>query len=299
MSDSAGTYIDLKGGKMRVAPIKELTLQAARIRRSVLATLVDRTYGHVGGSMSIVEVLAVLYGGQVRYRPSQPDWSGRDYVVLSKGHSGPALYSTLALAGYFPTDWLTTLNDNGTRLPSHPDRLKTPGVDATTGSLGQGISVAAGIALGLQLEGTDQQVFLIAGDGELNEGQCWEAFQFIASRPLDNLIVYIDHNKRQLDGFVEGIIKPFDIAAKMEAFGFYTQLVDGADVSAIWDATERAREVRGRARAIVLDTVKGQGIRYFEDLVENHSVRFGAADYQAAEAALAELDQTIAELEGK
>lgn len=278
---------------MRPAPANELETKAARIRRSVMRTLVDRTYGHVGGSMSIVEALAVIYGGQLRHDPSNPNWEKRDYFVLSKGHSGPALYSTLALEGYFSEDKLSTLNDNGTILPSHPDRLKTPGIDATTGSLGQGISVAAGVALGMKMEEKERQVFAIVGDGELNEGQCWEAFQFIASYPLDNLIVYIDENKRQLDGFTQDIIKPFDIAKKMEAFGFDVQKVDGADVNAIWDATEKAKLVQGQARCIVLDTIKGQGIEYFECLADNHSVKFGPVDAEAAERAIADLDRLI------
>lgn len=283
---------------MTPAPVAALILRAARIRRSVVKTLMERTYGHVGGSLSIVEVLAVLYGGQLRHDPSWPAWPSRDYLVLSKGHSGPGLYCALALDGYFPEELLATLNENGTMLPSHPDRLKTPGIDATTGSLGQGVSVAAGLALALQLEGASQNVYLIVGDGELNEGQCWEGFQFAASRPLDNLIVYIDDNKRQLDGYTQDIIKPFDIAQKMQAFGFLTERVDGADVKAIWDATERMKTVKGQARCIVLDTVKGQGITYFEDLVDNHSVKFTDADNVAAATAIAEIDALLAEMEG-
>jgi transketolase len=157
--------------------------------------------------MSVVETLAVLYGAVMKIDPADPDWPERDYFVLSKGHAGPALYSTLAIKGYFPMEELSTLNQNGTRLPSHPDRLKTRGVDATTGSLGQGISIAGGMALSHKLAGRANRVFCIVGDGELNEGQCWEAFQFIAHHRLNNLTVFVDWNKLQLDGRLDEIIR--------------------------------------------------------------------------------------------
>ena len=164
--------------------LEELKLLSAKIRKDVLEMLEKRGYGHMGGSLSIVELMSVLYGKQLRYDAKNPDWEERDMVVLSKGHSGPAWYSVLAEKGFFDREWLFTLNDGGTKLPSHPDRLKTPGVDMTTGSLGQGTSAAAGIATGFKMNKTDQYVYLIVGDGELNEGQCWEAFQYIAHYKL-------------------------------------------------------------------------------------------------------------------
>lgn len=270
-----------------------LTKRAAAIRKHVLEMLLHCGYGHLGGSMSIVELLAVLYGGQLRHDPKNPQWDQRDYLVLSKGHSGPGLYSALAQAGFFDPAMLMTLNQNGTRLPSHPDRLKTPGVDATTGSLGQGTSVAAGMGQALKLKKSDQYVFLIVGDGELNEGQCWEAFQLIAGRNLDNVIVYIDENKRQLDGYTKDILDPFDLVAKMAAFGFHAESVPGADIEAIWNATERAKQRKGKPTCIVLDSVKGQGIEYFEKMVDNHSVKFTEQDRQAAADALARLESCL------
>ncbi|KJU10544.1 putative transketolase, amino-terminus [Salmonella enterica subsp. enterica serovar Heidelberg str. 77-1831] len=169
--------------------VTEITQLARDIRVATLKSLNHLGFGHYGGSMSVVETLAVLYGAVMKIDPADPDWPERDYFVLSKGHAGPALYSTLAIKGYFPREELNTLNQNGTRLPSHPDRLKTRGVDATTGSLGQGISIAGGMALSHKLARRPNRVFCIVGDGELNEGQCWEAFQFIAHHRLNNLTV--------------------------------------------------------------------------------------------------------------
>jgi transketolase len=264
---------------------------SARIRLNVMRMLVHCKYGHLGGSLSIVEVLSVLYGKHMRYDASNPQWGGRDYLVLSKGHAGPGLYAALAASGFFGEDELYTLNQNGTNLPSHPDRTKTPGVDATTGSLGQGTSVAAGIAYGLRLRGRDQRVHLIVGDGELNEGQCWEAFQFIASKRLTNLTVFIDENKRQLDGYTKDIIYQFDIEQKMRAFGFSTMRVKGDDEEKISGAIdELTREGKG-APCVVLDTVKGQGVPYFEEMDDNHSVKFTPRDFQAAAEAIAKLEK--------
>ena len=159
--------------------LKEIEKLASKIRINTLKSLTHLGFGHYGGSLSVVEVLAVLYGGVMNINPEDPNWKGRDYFVLSKGHAGPALYATLALKGFFPVEEIYTLNQNGTNLPSHPDRLKTKGVDATTGSLGQGISIATGIATALKMDKKSNRVFSIIGDGEINEGQCWEAFQFI------------------------------------------------------------------------------------------------------------------------
>lgn len=272
----------------------ELKRLSAKIRLNVLKMLRWRTYGHLGGSMSIVEVLSVLYGKHLRNDPKNPNWEKRDYVVLSKGHSGPALYAALASRGYFEEELLYTLNEGGTLLPSHPDRTKTPGIDATTGSLGQGTSVAAGLGYALKRENSDQYVYLIVGDGELNEGQCWEAFQFLAHYKLNHVIVFIDENKRQLDGYTCQVMNPFDIVEKMRAFGFHTQKVKGDDEEAISRAIEKAKEVKDEAVCIVLDTVKGQGVKYFEELEDNHSVKFQEADYAAADAAIEELEAYLA-----
>lgn len=263
---------------------------AAKIRLDTLCSIKKMGQGHLGGSFSIVELLAVVYGKQLRINPQDPQWADRDRLVLSKGHAGAALYSALANTGYFDRSWLWTINEGGTRLPSHPDRWKTPGVDATTGSLGQGTSMAAGIATGLRLAGKDNFVYLIVGDGELNEGQCWEAFQYIAHFKLNHCIVIIDDNKKQLDGPTKDILDPFDIQQKMTAFGFYTEKVPGADMQAIDEAIERCKAIEDQAVCIVLDSVKGQGVPFFEELDANHSVKFTTDEInQAAEAAIKEL----------
>ncbi|WP_411914273.1 transketolase [Pseudocitrobacter cyperus] len=251
----------------------ELKRLARDIRVATLKSLTQLGFGHYGGSMSVVETLAVLYGDVMRIDPADPDWPQRDYFVLSKGHAGPALYSTLAIKGYFPIEELSTLNQNGTRLPSHPDRLKTRGVDATTGSLGQGISIAAGMALSHKLASRPNRVFCIVGDGELNEGQCWEAFQFIAHHKLNNLLVYIDWNKQQLDGELDDIIAPFDLAEKFHAFGFDVQTVKGDDIAAIQAVTRPVRSGDERPRIVILDSVKGQGVPYLESLSNTHHLR--------------------------
>lgn len=268
----------------------ELEGLAAKIRLDTLCSIKKMGQGHLGGSFSIVELLAVLYGKQLRINPQDPQWADRDRLVLSKGHAGAALYSALANTGYFDRSWLWTINEGGTRLPSHPDRWKTPGVDATTGSLGQGTSMAAGIATGLRLAGKENFVYLIVGDGELNEGQCWEAFQYIAHFKLNHCIVIIDDNKKQLDGPTKDILDPFDIQQKMTAFGFYTEKVPGADMQAIDEAIERCKAIEDQAVCIVLDSVKGQGVPFFEELDANHSVKFTTDEInQAAEAAIKEL----------
>lgn len=279
---------------MKEEELKEATLLAARVRRDVLAMLQHRGYGHVGGSLSLVELMADLYTKQLKHDPANPKWEERDRIVLSKGHAGPAMYSVLAERGFFPKAWLMTLNDGGTNLPSHTDRLKTPGVDATTGSLGQGTSEAAGIAQALALKGSDAYTYLIVGDGELNEGQCWEAFQFIAAKKLSNCIVFIDSNKKQLDGTIDEVLYGFDYVEKMKAFGFETQKVNGQDIAAIDAAIEAAKQNKSSANAIVLDTVKGAGVKYFETAVSNHSMKWNNDEInQATDEAIADLDAKI------
>lgn len=273
-----------------MSTIAEITQFARDIRVATLKALTHLGFGHYGGSMSVVETLAVLYGEVMRVDPSDPDWPERDYFVLSKGHAGPALYSTLALKGFFPQEALMTLNENGTRLPSHPDRLKTRGVDATTGSLGQGISIAGGIALGHKLAGRSNRVFCIVGDGELNEGQCWEAFQFIAHHRLNNLTVFVDWNKQQLDGELDEIICAFDLEGKFRAFGFGVCTVKGNDIAALLDVVKPVPPADARPRLVILDSIKGQGVPYIENLSNSHHLRLTDEMRQA-------LNDTIEQLE--
>ena len=275
-----------------MSTVAEVTRLARDIRVATLKSLTELGFGHYGGSMSVVETLAVLYGDVMRIDPGDPDWQGRDYFVLSKGHAGPALYSTLAIKGYFPQEELSSLNQNGTKLPSHPDRLKTRGVDATTGSLGQGISIAGGMALSHKLAGRSNRVFCIVGDGELNEGQCWEAFQFIAHHKLNNLTVFIDWNKQQLDGELDEIICAFDLEGKFTAFGFDVVTVKGDDIPALLDAVKPVPAKDARPRVVILDSIKGQGVPYLEHLGNSHHLRLTEEMKQ-------ELNTTIAQLEAE
>ena len=274
--------------------LSELKLLAAKIRRDVLVMLEKVGSGHLGGSMSIVELMSVLYGRRLNYDPKNPRWEDRDRVVLSKGHAGPAWYAALAESGFFDREMLLTLNEGGTNLPSHPDRTKTPGVDMTTGSLGQGTSTATGIAAALRLKGSKNRVYLIVGDGELNEGQCWEAFEFLAHNGLSNCTVVIDWNKRQLDGTCEEVMNPFDIAEKMRAFGFAVQRVNGQDIEALDEALAAAEAVTDQATCVVMDTVKGAGIPFFETYPGNHSVKFSVPEVkQASDEAIAKFEAFI------
>jgi len=272
---------------------QELKLFSAQIRLETAKMLLKRGFGHLGGSFSIVETLSVLYGSVMKIDPQNPAWEERDRFVLSKGHAGPALYSTLALKGYFPLEWLMTLNNNGTNLPSHPDRLRTPGVDATTGSLGQGISLAVGMAKAFQIDHKPNRVFAILGDGELNEGQVWEAFQFAAHNHLTNLLIMIDENHKQLDGLTKDIMNPFDVRLKMEAFGFNAIRVKGDDEASILEAINQAF-ASGKPSCLVLDTIKGQGVPYFEEMFENHHIRFANESEAALKAAIETLSAQVA-----
>ena len=272
---------------------KELQKLALKIRMGVVEEIKARGFGHIGGSLSICDALAVLYGKEMKIDPKNPQWPERDKLVCSKGHAGPAVYSVLAVKGYFPYEEIKTLNQPGTNFPSHCDKKKTIGVDMTTGSLGQGTSLAAGMALGDRLKGRDSRVFVIVGDGESNEGQVWEAFLFAAAKQLSNYVVLLDNNKKQLDGYVKDVLNTGDLAAKMQAFGFDTQAVDGNDIEAMAQALERTKQGGDKPYAIVMDTVKGKGIPDVENTMANHSMNIDAeqcdkwlADLQKEYAAL-------------
>lgn len=239
---------------------------AAEIRVETLKTIGSLGFGHVGGSMSIADAMAVLYGEIMKVDPKNPRWEDRDWCVLSKGHAGPCAYATLALKGYYDLELTRTLNKPNTNFPSHTDRLKTPGVDLTTGSLGQGMSTATGAALGNKIDGKDNHVFVFVGDGEADEGQVWEAAQFAAHYKLDNLICFVDNNKRQLDGAVADVMSHGKgIGAKFDAFGWNViNCEDGNDVEQIYDAVTAAYEVKGQPTCIVLNTTKGKGATFAE-----------------------------------
>lgn len=271
--------------------MEKLERFATEIRLKTSQMLRHVGYGHLGAALSTVETLAVLYDEVMKYDVNDPESMDRDWFVLSKGHGGPSYYATLSMKGFFDDEELFTLNQNGTNLPSHPDRLRVRGVDVTTGSLGQGVSQAVGVAKGLKVQNIDRNVFCIVGDGECNEGQVFEAAQFAVSKRLDNFILYIDDNKKQLDGTTEEISIHYDFEKVFKALGFNATKVDGSSTSEILEATHKALAHKdGKPHCIVLDTTKSQGIKYFEDMKDNHHVRFD-------EEGLKELDKAILKME--
>ncbi len=271
--------------------VRETKLFANEIRKETIKCIGNLGVGHIGGALSIVDLLAVLYNGEMNIDPSDPKKDDRDFLVVSKGHAGPAVYSTLALKGYFPMEMLKTLNQPHTNLPSHCDMNRTPGIDMTTGSLGQGASTAMGIACGNRLKGYDNFTFLILGDGEIEEGQVWEAAMFAAAKKLDHVIACIDSNKFQIDDTVESLCALGDIAKKFESFGWYAQSVkDGNDVEQIAAAIDNAKANAGSGvpSAIVLNTVKGLGYSKIAGTVGCHNMNISK---EQMDEALAELDE--------
>jgi len=251
---------------------KDLQKFAAQIRIGTVESIKSRGFGHIGGALSICDALAVLYGSQMKFDPKNPKMPERDKLVCSKGHAGPAVYATLGLKGFFPYEDIKTLNQPGTKFPSHCDKKLTPGIDMTTGSLGQGTSTAAGMALGDKLRGYNNRVFLFVGDGEINEGQCWEAFMFAAAKKLSNFVVFVDHNGKQLDGYTKDILDSGDLGAKMAAFGFETVSIDGNDVEALYTALENTKKGGDKPFAIVMNSIKGKGVTEVEETMANHSM---------------------------
>ena len=251
---------------MDAAKKQELQILAEKIRLETVQIIPALGFGHVGGSVDLAELMAVLYGKVMKYDPKNPRCPDRDWFVMSKGHAGPVCYATVGLMGCYPVEEAYTLNRPHSHFPSHTDRNLTPGVDLTTGSLGQGVSTAVGAALGNKLDGRDNHVFVVVGDGEADEGQVWEALHFAFAHKLDNLIVFIDHNGYQLDGPTKDVLDHGDIAKKVEAFGLYTQEIDGHDVEQIDAAIHNAYQTKGRPSCIVLDTIKGKGVTFAEPI---------------------------------
>ena len=272
--------------------VKELKVLAARIRLETLKVIHSRGFGHVGGSMDLADLMAVLYGDVMRYDPKNPRWEDRDWLVLSKGHAGPVAYATFGLMGYYPLEEAYTLNQPHTKFPSHTDRKLTPGVDLTTGSLGQGVSTATGAALGNRIDGRDNRVFCVIGDGEADEGQVWEALHFAYAHKLDNIVYFMDNNGYQLDGPTADILSHGDLAKKVAGFGLHVQEIDGHDVAAIREAIDTALNTKGVPSCIVLDTLKGKGATFAEPKREHSSQPKEEAWLEAiaaSEAALNEL----------
>jgi len=272
---------------MEEQELKWFKEKAKEIRKLTIDSIGYLGVGHIGGSMSVVEVLTLLYYKHMNIDPANPKKRDRDQLVMSKGHAGPTLYSILADKGFLPMDWLHTLNQGGTSLPSHCDRRLTPGVDMSTGSLGQGLSAAIGIALGNRLDKIDSTVYCIIGDGESNEGQIWEAAMSGAQFGVSNLIAFTDYNKMQIDGYMHDIMNIEDLTAKWVSFGWFVQRVNGHDFSQIDLAIERAKVEMYRPSMIVLDTIKGKGAFFAEGKLNNHNMPL---DYETAQKAIAILE---------
>lgn len=269
--------------------VRELKKFACDIRIQCMEQFRAIGVGHVGGSMSVCDLMACLYGKLMRVDPVSPRWEERDRIIISKGHSGPAMYAALALKGFFELDELKTLNRVGTRLPSHTDRNRTPGVDMTTGSLGQGFSSGLGIALGCKLKGIDNYTYIILGDGELDEGQVWECAMFAPAQKLDRVIAFVDANGMQIDGPTDQVLALGDVSTKFEAFGWAAYDVEnGNDVEAICNTVERAKAVTGKPKVLVLHTVKGLGCpaAFDPSLPTNHNMNVSAVAADEAIAAL-------------
>lgn len=252
--------------------VRELESMARQLRVEILKMLNTAKSGHTGGSLSAIDVLTVLYFHAMRHDPSQPDWPERDRFVLSKGHAAPALYACLAQAGYFPLGDLKNLRRLGSHLQGHPDMNKTPGVEVCTGSLGQGFSQAVGLALAARLAGRSSRTYCLLGDGEVQEGQIWEAAMAAPHYNLDNLCVIIDQNGLQIDGEVAKVMNVGPLGPKFLAFNWHVLEVDGHDLEAIARALEKAAGTKGRPTAIIARTIKGKGVPFFEHKASYHGV---------------------------
>lgn len=252
--------------------IAELRTHANTIRYDVINMLTKAGSGHPGGSLSCADIVAALYFHVMRHDPERPDWPDRDRFLMSKGHCAPAWYAVLARSGYFPVAWLDTLRQLNSALQGHPDMLKTPGVEMSSGSLGQGLSVANGMAFALRMDRRDSRVYVLLGDGEIQEGQIWEAAMTAAHHKLDNICAIVDNNGLQIDGRIDEIKSLGSIAAKWESFGWNVIEIDGHDIEQIVEAFDKARESKGRPTMLLAHTVKGKGVSFMENVVDYHGV---------------------------
>ena len=261
---------------------KQLQVMACKVRMGVIEGVHAAKSGHPGGSLSAADMFTYLYFKELRVDPKNPQWEDRDRFVLSKGHTAPGLYAALALRGFFPVEDLVTLRKLGSYLQGHPNMNSVPGVDMSTGSLGQGISVACGMALAARLDRKDLRVYTITGDGELEEGQIWEAAMFASHYSLDNLYAFVDANGLQIDGKTTEVLSPEPIDKRFEAFGWFVQRINGHDFAAIHDALEKAKTVKGQPHVIICDTVKGKGVSFMENKAGWHGVAPKKEEYQQA-----------------
>lgn len=273
----------------------ELKKVACKIRKLAVDGVASAKSGHPGGSLSIADILAYLYFKEMNVKADDPKWQDRDRFVLSKGHTAPALYGALALKGFFPEEHIKTLRQPGSILQGHPSMIYTPGVDMSTGSLGQGISAAVGMAIAGKLKGAEFRVYTILGDGEIEEGEVWEAAMLAGNRKLDNLVALVDYNNLQIDGALEDVNSPLPIDKKFEAFGWNVICIDGHDLDEIDSAYTAARQCKGKPTCIIAKTIKGKGVSYMENSVGWHGSAPNAEQYAQA---IEELDKALAELEG-
>ena len=273
---------------------KELSITACKVRMGVIEGTHCAKSGHPGGSLSAADIMTYLYFSQMNVDPQNPNKPDRDRFVLSKGHVAPALYATLAHRGFFPVEELKTLRKIGSRLQGHPDMKKIPGVDMSSGSLGQGISAACGMAKAAKLTGADYRVYAMLGDGEIQEGQVWEAAMFASHYQLDNLCVLVDNNGLQIDGNIKDVMSPYPIDKKFEAFGFHVINIDGHDFDKIEAAYKEACTVKGKPTAIIAKTVKGKGVSFMENQASWHGT---APNDEQYEIAMKELGEQLAALE--
>ena len=274
---------------------KQLQLTACKVRMGVIESTFGAKAGHPGGSLSATEMFTYLYFKEMNIDPKNPKWEDRDRFVLSKGHTTPGLYSTLAHRGFFPVEDLPTFRHIDSYLQGHPNMNMVPGVDMSTGSLGQGVSVAVGMAKGAKYTGKANRVYTLLGDGEIQEGQVWEACMFASHYSLDNLCIIVDNNGLQIDGNIADVMSPYPIVGKLEAFGFHVIAIDGHDFDAIEAALNEAKTVKGQPSAIVMKTVKGKDVSYMENNAGWHGKAPNDAEYAQA---MAELKAQLAELEG-
>ena len=272
----------------------ELKKIALNVRKGVIEGTFNAKSGHPGGSLSITDIVTYLYFEKMNVNPEKPDDENRDRFVLSKGHTAPALYAALAHRGFFPVELLKTLRKPDSILQGHPSMRYTPGVDMSTGSLGQGISVACGMALGAKLKGKDFKVYVPLGDGEIEEGQVWEAAMFAGNRKLDNLVAIVDYNNLQIDGSLDEVNSPYPIKEKFEAFNWNVIEINGHCFDQIEEAFNKADECKDKPTCIVAKTVKGKGVSFMEDKCDWHGSAPNAEQYEQA---MAELDAALAELE--
>ena len=275
---------------------KQLQIAACKIRMGIVESTYHAKCGHPGGSLSATEMFTYLYFKEMNIDPAQPKKADRDRFVLSKGHTAPGLYSTLANRGFFPVEDLKTLRRIDSYLQGHPNMNTVPGVDMSTGSLGQGVSVAAGMALAAKHKGESCRVYTLLGDGEIQEGQCWEAFMLAAHYDLDNLCVIIDNNGLQIDGSVADVMSPYPIVEKLASFGFNTVAIDGHDFDQIEAEFEAAKQTKGVPTAIIMTTTKGKGVSFMEDKAGWHGKAPNDAEYEQA---MGELKAQLAEVEAQ